>query len=256
MDLGLRQCPLDDGADHFGHVAPAPVVTAQDVAELDAMVLRADVDHAGQAAAFAQDNGPGERAASGPPGRALLDVAARLGGAPMGAKAHVARGLGIAGVGREDRVGVVHDGLAEQEAGGLERRRRLHGSRVTTTLPVAATAKPARGGMTRVEPSSSITAGPANRAPTESRARSYTIVSTKSFASGNHTGRRPLIGGSPPPARPWSATSLPATRARAAARPVMNSTGTSGGVSENFARYAASKADVSARRTAPASGPS
>src|SRR5262245_2744630 len=115
-------------------------------------------------------------------------------------------------------------------------RRRLHWSSVTTTLPVGATAKPARGGTTRAEPSSSITAGPANPSPTERRVRSYTIVSTNPFASGNQTGRRPLIGESPRRARPCSTTSLPATGARTATRTLMNSTDTSGGVSENFSR--------------------
>src|SRR5262249_46372803 len=90
----------------------------------------------------------------------------------------------------------------------------------------------------------------------ESRVRSYTSVSTYPFASGNQTGRRPLIGDSPRRARPWRTTSLPATGARTATRMLMNSTGTSGGVSENFSRYAASKAWVSARRTAWASRPS
>jgi hypothetical protein len=49
-------------------------------------------------------------------------------------------------------------------------------------------------------------------------------------------------------AAPRLATSAPATGARTATRTLMNSIGTSGGVSENFSRYALSNAAPSLRR--------
>src|SRR4029453_12229661 len=175
----------------------------------------------------------------GPAGCAVPEVFARLGGTQMRTKAHVSCGLGIVRVRREDRLGVAHDGRSQPEPGGFDHRGRFHGSSETTTLPVGATAKRARGGTTRVEPSSSTTADPSNRFPTASRAWSYTIVSTNPSASGNQNGRGPLTAESARRGRPCRTTSLPATGARTATRTLMNSTGTSGGVKENFSRYAA-----------------
>src|SRR4029077_2380254 len=125
---------------------------------------------------------------------------------------------GVLRVRRVDRLGVVHGGRAQAQPGGLDCRRRLHESSITTMLPVGATVKPARGGTTSVEPSSSITAGPGNWSPTARRIRSYTVVSTNPFAPGNQTGRRPLTGESPRRERPCRTTSLPETGARTATR--------------------------------------
>src|SRR6516165_3341119 len=188
VNLWLGQHPVRHGSNDFGHVAPPPVFATDDVAHFHAMTLRPDIDRAGQSTGVAKDDDPREWALTGPGGGAVSQILARVFRALVRPKAHVAGRLGVARIGRVDRLGVVHRGLSQPQPRGLDRRGRLHVSSATTTLPVAATVKVARGGTTRVEPSSSITAGPAKRSPTESRARSYTIVSTKPFASGNQTG--------------------------------------------------------------------
>src|SRR5262249_46676496 len=100
VDLGLRQRPVGDGADDFRHVAASPVLPAEYVAELHAMALRSDVDRADQAAVLAQEDDPRVWAVTGPASRAIAEEVARLDGAPLGWKAHVARGLGVTGVRR------------------------------------------------------------------------------------------------------------------------------------------------------------
>ena len=102
-------------------------------------------------------------------------------------------------------------------------------------LPLAATRAVAPGPTTSVEPSSSTTAGPRTTSPGASRARSYTVVSSKRRLAGKYAGRTPLIA-LPAPACPCTVTSAPATGARTATRMLMNSTGTSGGVSANLSR--------------------
>src|SRR5262249_21376309 len=110
-----------------------------------------------------------------------------------------------------------------------------HGS-VTTRLPVAATFAVPPGPMTSVEPSSSTTAGPPISSPGARRARAYTVVSSKPRRSGKYARRVPSTARPAPRVSPWTLTSAPATGARTATRMLMNSTGTSGGVSANFSR--------------------
>src|SRR5262249_47281559 len=104
VHLGLRQRPVGHGADDFRHVAAAPVLAAEDVAELDAVGLGPDVDGAGQAAVLAHEDDPREWAVPGPAGRTVAEIVARVLGASVRAEAHVAGGLVIARVRREDRL--------------------------------------------------------------------------------------------------------------------------------------------------------
>src|SRR5439155_270617 len=216
MDGGLRQRPVADGANDFRHVAAAPVRAAENVAELDAVVLGPDVDRPGEAAVLALEDDPRERPVSGPAGCAVPEVFARLGGAQMRPKAHVSCGLGIARVRREDRLRVVHDGRSQPEPGGLESRGRLHESRLTTMLPVAATVKLARGPTTRVEPSSSITAGPANRSPTARASSSRPRNAASSAPKSPRSSRIPTVA-------------TRSTRAGATSRPSAEATPADGG---------------------------
>src|SRR5580765_29668 len=81
VELGLRQRPVGDGADGFRHVAAAPVLAAEDVADFGAMALWSDVDRAGQTAVFSHDDDPRERAVRGPTGGAVSEILARVLGA-------------------------------------------------------------------------------------------------------------------------------------------------------------------------------
>src|SRR5689334_20546836 len=173
VDLRLRQHPIRHGPNGFGHVAPVPVFAADDVTDFHALTLRPNIDRPGQSAVLAKDDDPREWAFAGPARGAVSQELARVFRTPVRWEAHVGGGFRIARVGRVDGFGVVQAGRSQAKPRGLDRRWRLHVSRLTTTFPVGATAKSARGGTTKVEPSSSITAGPENRSPTARRARSY-----------------------------------------------------------------------------------
>src|SRR5207302_4617090 len=163
------------------------------------------------------------------------DAAAVLGQCrAAGVGQHAGEVVGLVGERRERRA---HDGLGRlvddrDDARPQDLQRdgvdgRAHGS-VTMMLPVAATWPTPPDPITRVEPSSSRTAGPRISSPGASFTRSYTVVSTKRRRSGKYAGRVPLTAPPRPRPSPSTVTSAPATGARTATRMLMNSIGTSG----------------------------